>query len=77
MEQTIRTSTGVKRQLLGVVLLSIALLNSMLALKAGARLDPFNLALLAIGGALFASGVLAALQAKRRTKGSSDEGRPT
>ncbi|MBE9528638.1 MAG: hypothetical protein IME99_05315 [Proteobacteria bacterium] len=73
MEHQKRTSTGVKRQLLGTVLLCIALLNSMLALKAGARLDPFNLALLATGGVLLASGLLA----KRWARGKREQGRPT
>jgi hypothetical protein len=76
MEFQKKRSTGVKRRLLGIVLLSIALLNSMLALKAGTRLDSFNLAILAVGGVLFASGLLAALLA-RRTGGRRNEGRPT
>jgi len=58
---------------LGTVLLSIALLNSMLALKAEARLDPFNLAILATGGVLLASGLLA----RRCARGKKEQGRPT
>ncbi len=72
MEQKSGKTKGVKRQLFGAVLLSVTVLNSMLALKAGATLGLFNLAILSLGAALLASGLLA----KRCSRQRSKQGRP-
>ena len=68
MEQKDRKTKGVKRLILGLVLLSLGLLNSMLALKAGLKLDAFNLAILSLGAVGLLSGLLAkrTIRANRR-----------
>ncbi len=72
MEQRSRKTKGVKRQLFGAMLLSVTVLNSMLALKAGAQLGAFNIITLSIGAVLLASGVFA----KRCSGHRRENGRP-
>ncbi len=59
MEPRSRKKRGVKRQVSGCVLLSLGLLNLMLTLKAGLRLDTYNFIILASGALLLLSGLLA------------------
>ncbi len=72
MNESSKETKGVKRQILGAVLLSLGLLNCMLSLKAGVQLDSYNLALLSTGAVLLLSG----LMAKRCSRYRDKEGRP-
>lgn len=54
-----RNKKGVKRQFLGVALLSLGVLNAMLSMKAGSPFDAFDSALFAGGAIMLASGILA------------------
>ena len=55
--ETEKPKKGIIKQFLGVVLLSIGLLNAMLTLKGALEPDWFNYVLMGLGAALLAGGV--------------------
>ncbi len=55
--ETEKPKKGVIKQFLGVVLLSLGLLNAMLAFKGAFEAEWFNYVLMGVGGALLATGV--------------------